>query len=73
MSVLCTLYNTAALESCLGLLLVGPYDVLSGRLRGVPWEKCVLHSRHFYDPPEMVTVLEAVSNDLHGFHLGYFR
>ena len=63
----------AALEPCLGLMLVGPYDVLSGKLKGVPWEKCVLHKRHFYDPPEMVTVIEDVQNNLHDFHIGYFR
>ena len=63
----------AVLESSLDMLLVGPYDVLSRRLKGVPWEKCVLHSRHYYDPPEMVTVLEAVGDGDNGFHIGYFR
>ena len=52
---------------------MGPYDALSGRLKGVPWERCVLHSRHYYDPPEMVTVLEAVGDSTNGFHVGYFR
>ena len=65
--------SAAALESSLGVMLVGPYDVLSGRLKGVPWEKCVLHSRHYYDPPEMVTVLEVVGDSTNGFHIGYFR
>ena len=64
---------SASLESSLGVVLVGPYDVLSGMLKGVPWEKCVLHSRHYYDPPEMVTVLEAVGDSTNGFHIGYFR
>ena len=61
-----------ALKSALGLDLVGPFDVLAGRLDDVPWEKCVLHSRHFYDPPEMTTVL-SVSGGGPGFHIGYFR
>ena len=69
----CPLYSAAALESSLGVMLVGPYDVLSGQLKGVPWEKCVLHSRHYYDPPEMVTVLEAVGDSANGFHIGYYR
>lgn len=69
----CTVHPAAALEPGLGLVLVGPYDVLSGKLKGVPWEKCVLHGRHFYDPPEMVTVIRTVEDDLHGFHIGYFR
>ena len=65
--------SSAALESSLSVVLVGPYDVLSGRLKGVPWKNCVLHSRHYYDPPEMVTVLEAVGDNVNGFHIGYFR
>ena len=68
-----TLPDAAALQPSLGLVLTGPYDVLAGRLKGVPWEKCVLHRRHFYDPPEMVTVLEASGDDTDGFHIGYFR
>ena len=69
----------AALRSALGLDLTGPYDVLSGRLRGMPSDKCVLHSRHYYDPPEMTTVLtmqrtdEGLGSCVMGFHMGYFR
>ena len=68
-------YFAAALKPTLGLELVGPYDSLAGRLDGVPWEKCVLHSRHFYDPPEMTTVLatRGRGGKCEGFHLGYFR
>ena len=57
---------------------MGAYDVLAGRLKGVPWESCVLHSRDFYDPPELSTVLAArsdgdySSNDS-GFHMGFFK
>lgn len=76
---------SAALRVALGLDLVGPYDVLAGRLKGVPCEKAVLHFRHFYDPPEMTTVLSAVGGAEErgggrekdgsgkGFHMGYFR
>ena len=63
---------TAALKSTLGLLLVGPYHVLAGKLKGVPWEQCVLHSRHYYDPPEFLTVMNKAEDD-NGFHIGYFR
>lgn len=64
--------NTAALESSLNLLLVGPYHALAGKLEGVPWEKCVLHYRYYYDPPETLTVLSK-DGDEGGFHIGYFR
>lgn len=64
--------TTAALVQSLGLELVGPYHVLAGRLEGVPWEKCTLHSRFFYDPPEMVTVVRRVSHS-DQYHLGFFR
>ena len=68
----CTAF-TLTDSAALGLVLTGPYDVLAGRLKGMTWEKCVLHRRHFYDPPEMVTVLEASGHDTEGFHVGYFR
>ena len=54
----------------IGMELVGPYAVLAGRLEGVTWEKCVLQSRFFYDPPEMVTVAQRTSDQ---YHLGFFR
>jgi len=54
-----------------GLELVGPYHVLAGRLKGVPWDKCALHYRYFYDPPEFLTVLSGDADS--GFHIGYFR
>ena len=62
----------ASLVQVLGLELVGPYHVLAGRLDGVTWEKCVLHSRFFYDPPEMVTVVKRISNN-DQYHWGFFR
>jgi len=64
------------LRSALDLDLTGPYDVLSGHLKDLDSERCVLHGRHFYDPPEMVTVLtERTGSGVHkaGFHMGYFR
>ena len=60
-----------ALKDTLGLELTGPYDVIAGRLRGIPTEKCLLHSRYFYDPPEFLTVLKGEAEK--GFHIGYFR
>ena len=60
-----------ALKSILGLELVGPYHVLAGRLKGAPWDKCVLHCRYFYDPPEFLTVMKGEEST--GFHIGYFR
>ena len=45
--------------------------MLAGRLKGVPWDKCVLHYRYFYDPPEFLTVLKGEAES--GFHIGYFR
>ena len=66
--------TAATLRDTLGLDLVGPYDVLAGRLEGVPWEQCVLHCRHYYDPPEMTTVLmRGEGGEAPGFHIGYFR
>jgi hypothetical protein len=59
-----------ALVQSVGLELAGPYHVLAGKLDGVTWEKCTLHSRFFYDPPEMVTVVKRSSDQ---FHLGFFR
>ena len=68
----CIYMYIAALVSSVGLELVDPYHVLAGRLEGVTWDKCVLHHRYFYDPPEMVTVLRRRGEeDL--LHLGYFR
>ena len=69
------LIASGALKAALGLELVGPYDVLAGRLKGVSWEKCVLHTRHFYDPPEMTTVLsgDGGGGGGGGYHMGYFR
>ena len=69
-SVVCVCVCAGALVSSLGLELVGPYHVLARRLEGVTWDRCVLHYRYFYDPPEMVTVLRRKEDQ---YHLGYFR
>ena len=66
--------TTAALKSALGLELVGPYDALAGKLdAGMSWEQGVLHCRHYFDPPEMTTVLMRSGADTPGLHIGYFR
>jgi len=66
----------------IGLLLVGPFDVLAARRRGasLPAEAdLALHWRFFYDPPELTTILAvspkavAEDEDLEGLHYGYFR
>ena len=62
--------SLAALVGSADLELVGPYHALAGELDGVTWEKCALHFRYFYDPPEMVTVVKRCSDQ---YHLGYFR
>lgn len=72
MNMIFSLCLAAALLPALGLELVGPFHVLAGKLEGVPWQKCVLHFRYFYDPPEMVTVARSTSGSGQ-FHLGYFR
>ncbi len=69
-----TLFSFAGvLKPSLGLELVGPYHVLGGRLMGVPWEKCVLHYRFLYDPPEFQTVMIKSGTNTDGYHIGYFR
>ena len=69
-----------ALLSALGLLLVGPYDILSGNFPD-DVDNGYLHWRFYYDPPEFVTTLAEASTDkagkrivgMSGFHIGYFR
>ncbi|CAG5135571.1 unnamed protein product, partial [Candidula unifasciata] len=68
---------TRALEESLNLILVGPFDILSGRHKHVRKNKhgrrpnFLLHYRYFYDPPEFQTVL--ASDEKSKFHLGYYR
>ncbi|XP_046748246.1 histone PARylation factor 1 [Diprion similis] len=56
------------------LLLVGPYDVLNGKLLDAKVNNNDLYLRHwryFYDPPEFQTIIRG--NDKSGLHLGYWR
>jgi hypothetical protein len=60
---------TAFLEP-LGVQLVGPFEVLAGRLDGrVPRHSLLLHWRYYLDPPEFFTVL---AGDSDGLHWGYW-
>lgn len=57
-----------------GLTLVGPYDVLSGKLinnNEKPAEEYLIHWRYYFDPPEFQTVVKG--RDSAGYHIGYFR
>lgn len=60
-----------------GLLLSGPYDVLSGRFDDVPPMEPSMYLRHcrfFYDPPEFQTVLVSQPDaKRRGVHFGYWR
>lgn len=63
-----------ALHDLLGLRLVGPFDVLSGKLKNrsvKASDDFLCHWRFFYDPPEMQTVLSADDESM--YHIGYFR
>ncbi|XP_030048529.1 histone PARylation factor 1 isoform X2 [Microcaecilia unicolor] len=63
-----------ALKSSLGLQLVGPYDILSGKYKTAKNASQLnynLHWRFFYDPPEFQTLI--VGDSQTQYHLGYFR
>ena len=63
-----------AFHSSLGLQLVGPYDVLSGKTKrhtGSERPNYLCHWRYYYDPPEFLTVVRG--DDKKQFHLGYYR
>ncbi|CAG2175129.1 unnamed protein product [Oppiella nova] len=62
-----------ALTESLGLRLVGPYDVLTGKLKKSAIkdrEQVLCHWRYYYDLPEFQTI---VASNKNGYHLGYFR
>ncbi|XP_048778072.2 histone PARylation factor 1-like [Ostrea edulis] len=65
------------MKSLIGFTLVGPYDILAGKHKGVNKNKkgrkpnFLLHYRYYYDPPEFTTVVKGDDNKL--FHIGYFR
>lgn len=60
-----------------GLLLAGPYDVLSGKFDDLPPmepSKYLRHCRFFYDPPEFQTVIVSQPDSKRlGLHFGYWR
>lgn len=63
-----------ALYDLLGLKLVGPFDVLAGKLTNKSVKTSddfLCHWRYYYDPPEMQTVLS--DDDETMYHIGYFR
>ncbi|KAE8629930.1 hypothetical protein XENTR_v10000644 [Xenopus tropicalis] len=62
------------LQSSLGLQLVGPYDIISGKHKITKKEAEInynLHWRFYYDPPEFQTIL--VGDSKTQFHMGYYR
>lgn len=63
-----------ALYDLLGLKLVGPFDVLAGKLTNKSVKTAddfLCHWRYYYDPPEMQTVLSGDDETM--YHIGYFR
>lgn len=59
-----------ALAEPLGVVLVGPFEVLHGRFDGrVPRRSLQLHWRYHDDPPELFTALAGSAD---GLHWGYF-
>ncbi|XP_042893460.1 LOW QUALITY PROTEIN: histone PARylation factor 1-like [Penaeus japonicus] len=56
-----------------GITLVGPYDILSGKLKNLKTRKIssyVCHWRYYYDPPEFMTVIAGSEDE---YHIGYYR
>lgn len=56
-----------------GITLVGPYDILSGKLKKLKTRKIssyVCHWRYYYDPPEFMTVIAGSEDE---YHIGYYR
>ncbi|XP_077268690.1 histone PARylation factor 1 isoform X1 [Temnothorax americanus] len=57
------------------LKLVGPYDVLDGKIKisssENDKEKYLTHWRYYYDPPEFQTIVKC--DDKEGLHFGYWR
>ncbi|XP_046394323.1 histone PARylation factor 1 [Ischnura elegans] len=58
----------------IGLMLVGPYDVLSGELKKVKHRDSssyLRHWRYYFDPPEFQTIIKG--DDKKQYHMGYYR
>ncbi|XP_011640259.1 histone PARylation factor 1-like [Pogonomyrmex barbatus] len=55
------------------LKLVGPYDVLDGKITSIDGdkEKYLTHWRYYYDVPEFQTIMKC--DDKEGLHFGYWR
>ncbi|XP_015809667.3 histone PARylation factor 1 [Nothobranchius furzeri] len=70
---LCPDNPCGALKDTLGLVLVGPFDVLAGahRISKNLQPNFHLHCRYFYDPPEFQTILKGSEDTQH--HMGYYR
>ena len=59
-----------ALSASLGITLVGPFEVLSGRFdHHTPRLSPLLHWRYYLDPPEFFTVL---AGNMDRLHYGYY-
>ncbi|XP_047470604.1 histone PARylation factor 1-like isoform X2 [Penaeus chinensis] len=73
---LCSELNQEKTEEAfadVGLMLVGPYDVLSGKLDKLKHRQLsnyLCHWRYYFDPPEFMTVLASRENE---YHIGYYR
>ncbi|XP_034938359.1 histone PARylation factor 1 [Chelonus insularis] len=65
--------NPCSALSVVNLELVGPYDVLNGKITCVPDDKTkyLRHWRYFHDVPEFQTILKGDNKD--GLHYGYWR
>ncbi|XP_053599932.1 histone PARylation factor 1 [Plodia interpunctella] len=67
--------TVSAIEKTLGsvnLEMIGPYDLLAGKLPKLDDKNLYLiHWRFYYDPPEFQAVLKRKGNS--EFHIGYFR
>jgi hypothetical protein len=66
---LAPLHPLHALAEPLGVVLVGPFEILAGRFDGrVPRHSLLLHWRYYDDPPEFFTVLAGGE----GLHWGWY-
>ena len=66
-------YISDAFAESLGLKLVGPFDILAGKVKKETMndkQKMLCHWRYYYDLPEMQTIVSSIRS---GYHLAYFR